>query len=259
MKVREIASAIEALAALRFQDDWDNSGLQVGDPEANVGRVLVCLDVTEEIVLEAVHKGCNMIVSHHPLIFHPLKSITGATYQQRCIAQCLCAGIAVYSAHTSLDNAPSGVNRVIAELLSLGNLQYLSSEYRYPEGFGSGIVGDTPLPVNSEAFAEYIKETFHVKDLRTSSLKGKMVSRVAVCGGAGAFLMQKAIEKGADCFITGELHYHDYFDPGIQLIELGHYQSEQFTIGLLTHHLQSYGIEALPTEYDTNPILYNGR
>lgn len=259
MKVRDIVEVIERLAPRRFQDDWDNSGLQVGDPEAEVGRVLVCLDVTEEIVLEAAHKGCNMIVSHHPLIFHPLKSITGETYQQRCIAQCLCAGIAVYSAHTSLDNAPSGVNRVIAELLSLENLQWLNSEYQYPEGSGSGIIGDTPLPVNSEAFAEYIKETFRVKDLRTSDLKGKMVSRVAVCGGAGAFLMQKALEKGADCFITGELHYHDYFDPGIQLIELGHYQSEQFTIGLLARHLQSYGIEALPTECNTNPILYNGR
>ena len=127
MKVREIVSVIEMTAPLRLQEEWDNSGLQVGFPDADVRKVLVCLDVTEAIVDEAAAKGCGMIVSHHPLLFKPLAQVSDATYQQRCVVKALAAGIAIYSAHTSLDNAPGGVNYKIAELIGLQGLEWLAT------------------------------------------------------------------------------------------------------------------------------------
>ena len=119
MKLREVTAALEHLAPLRLQDEWDNSGLQVGFPEAEIDSVLVCLDVTEAIVDEAIAAKCNLIVSHHPLIFKALRQVSDATYQQRCVVKALAAGISIYSAHTSLDNAPGGVNHRIAALLGL--------------------------------------------------------------------------------------------------------------------------------------------
>ena len=106
MKLKEIIAALERMAPLRLQDEWDNSGLQVGFPEAEVSRVMVCLDITEAIVDEVIANECNMIVSHHPLLFKALRQVSDATYQQRCVVRALAAGISIYSAHTSLDNAP---------------------------------------------------------------------------------------------------------------------------------------------------------
>jgi len=256
MKVKEIVEAIEAKAPLRFQDDWDNCGLQVGCPEAEVKRILVCLDVTEEVMDEALAKGCNMVVSHHPLIFRGLKHVTGESYQERCVIKAVRNDIAVYSAHTSLDNAPGGVNYKIAGMIGLGNLEWL--EPAAGGECGSGVVGDLPEAEDAGAFLARLKAAFGVECLQHSAAEGVSVRRVALCGGAGAFLMGKAVAAGADAFVTGELHYHDYFDPGILLVEMGHYQSEVFTIDLLTDYLRTiFAVgEVLKTETVTNPIRY---
>ncbi|MBQ5627918.1 MAG: Nif3-like dinuclear metal center hexameric protein, partial [Bacteroidaceae bacterium] len=112
-------------APLPLQDGFDNAGLQIGLTEAEVAGVLLCLDVTEAVVDEAVASGCNLIVSHHPLIFSPLKRITGSNYIERCVIKALANGIAIYSAHTNIDNAPGGVNYRIAEKLGLQNVRIL--------------------------------------------------------------------------------------------------------------------------------------
>ena len=125
-KLKDIISLLELAAPRSLQESYDNSGLQVGFPDAEIGKVLVCLDVTEEIVAEAAEKGCSLIVSHHPLIFKALKTVSDATYQQRCVVKALTGGIAIYSAHTSLDNAPGGVNYKIASIIGLDNLSFLS-------------------------------------------------------------------------------------------------------------------------------------
>ena len=121
MKLKEIIAALERLAPLHLQDEWDNSGLQVGFPESDIRRVLVCLDVTEMIVDEAVARGCELIVSHHPLLFKPLRQVSDTTYQQRCVVRALAAGVSIYSAHTSLDNAPGG-GCVVSVFLPTGPL-----------------------------------------------------------------------------------------------------------------------------------------
>ena len=257
-KLKEIISLLESVAPRSLQESYDNSGLQVGFPDAEIGRVLVCLDVTEEIVAEAAEKGCSLIVSHHPLIFRALKSISDASYQQRCVVKALAGGIAIYSAHTSLDNAPGGVNYKIASIIGLEDLSFLSPlEGR--EG-GSGVIGSLPEPMSDRDFVRMLADRFGVRCVRHSKLSEKNISKVALCGGAGAFLASDACNAGADCFVSGEFHYHDFFEyPGLTLVELGHYQSEKFTIELLADLLKSSfpALEVLKTEIDTNPIEYS--
>lgn len=258
MKLREVIAALEHLAPLRLQDEWDNSGLQVGFPESETDSVLVCLDVTEAIVDEAIAAKCNLIVSHHPLIFKALRQVSDATYQQRCVVKALAAGISIYSAHTSLDNAPGGVNHRIAALLGLQKLRWLSP--RDGEDAGSGLVGELPASEPDAAFLARVQRTFGVECLQHSALDGRQVRRVALCGGAGAFLLHDAVCAGADCFISGEFHYHDYFEnQGVLLAELGHYQSEQFTQDLLLEYLHKTcpGLTVRKTTLNTNPICYD--
>ena len=260
MKVRDIIGAIERTAPLRLQDEWDNSGLQVGFLDGEASRVLVCLDVTEAIVAEAIERGCELIVSHHPLIFKALNQVSDTTYQQRCVVKALAKNIAVYSAHTSLDNAPGGVNHKIAEIIGLQNLQWLLP--KEGEDAGSGLIGTLPAPERDFDFLKRLRKSFGVECLRHSECNGRTIKTVALCGGAGAFLMKDAVRKGADCFVTGEFHYHDYFEnDGMLLAELGHYQSEQYTIDLLTELLKAAcpSLEVLKTSINTDPTRYDAR
>ena len=259
MTIRKIADALETLAPLAFQEDYDNAGLQVGLIDDEVTGVLLCLDITEDIVDEAVRKGCNLVVSHHPLIFRSLKHVTGATYQERCVMKAVRNGIALYSAHTNLDNAEDGVNYRIASLIGLQDLEWLE-EKAGAEGCGSGVVGNLPAPEPAAAFLARLKRIFGIECLMHTDPAGAVVRRVALCGGSGSFLMDAALAKGADCFITGEISYHHYFDAdGLLLVAMGHYQSEQFTKDLFRDFLAARfpGLRLEMTETDTNPIHYS--
>ena len=259
MTVNDIIEAIERCAPLRFQEEWDNSGLQLGFRRAAVHKVLVCLDVTEAVVDEAAEAGCEMIVSHHPLIFKALSQVSDSTYQQRCVVKAINKGIAIYSAHTSLDNAPGGVNHKIAELIGLQKLCWLLPG---DGGSGSGLIGSLPAAESDSGFLARIKRIFSVDCLRHSECSGRQIKTVALCGGSGGFLMREAVRQGADCFITGEFHYHDYFEnDGMLLAELGHYQSEQYTIDLLAGLLSEDfpALELMKTALNTNPICYDSR
>lgn len=258
MKVSDVCRAVEKTAPLHLQDDFDNSGLQAGFPEAPVRKVLTCLDVTEAVVAEARERGCDMIVSHHPLLFHPLRQVSCATYQQRCVVDAICNGIAIYSAHTSLDNAPGGVNHRLASMLGLSGLSWLQP--RADGAGGSGVIGSLPAPVRDYEFLSGLKDLFRVECLRHTAPCGKQISKVALCGGSGAFLMRDALRLGADAFITGEMHYHDYFESdGMLLAELGHYQSECCTVGLLRDILAGElpELEVVTTNLNTNATLYD--
>ena len=262
MKLKEIKSFLEGMAPLAVQESWDNSGLQIGCSDKDIHKVMVCLDLTEAVLDEAEAIGADLVISHHPLIFKGLKSISGSTYQERCVRKAILSDIAVYSAHTSLDNILGGVNHKIASLLGLSSLRWLDSGESAETlagtcaGSGSGLIGELPQPVPVEEFLHSVKEKFGVKALKYSPVAaGTTIRRVALCGGSGAFLLPKAVEMGADCFISGEFHYHDYFDPGTLLIELGHYESEQFTQDLLKESLEKAfpGLEIVKTSVNTNP------
>ena len=285
MNLKEIKSFLEGMAPLAVQESWDNSGLQIGCSDKDIHKVMVCLDLTEAVLDEAEAIGADLVISHHPLIFKGLKSISGNTYQERCVRKAILSDIAVYSAHTSLDNILGGVNHKIASLLGLSSLRWLDSgesaegcdekcggaaEKSCGEGAegkcggadavarasGSGLIGELKEPVAAAEFLSTVKTIFSVKALKHSPLSSVTTIRsVALCGGAGAFLLPQAVAKGADCFISGEFHYHDYFDPGTLLIELGHYESEQFTQDLLKESLERAfpELEIVKTSVNTNP------
>ncbi len=213
-KVIDIAKAIEEFAPLSLQESWDNPGLQIGDPEMEVTGVLLCLDVTEEILAEARKRECNMIVSHHPLIFGGLKRLTGATPTERIAAAALKGDIAIYSAHTNLDSAFEGVSYEMAHTLGMKECKPLEPSRTGTSCEGLGIVGIVE-PTPKLEFLRKVKEAFAVKDLRYSAqTPGIVVRKVALCGGSGGSLIKTALASGADVYLGGDLKYHDFTSDG---------------------------------------------
>ena len=259
MKIKEVIAALERFAPLPLQEGFDNAGLQLGLTEAwEVSGALLCLDVTENVLDEAIRKGCNLIVSHHPLIFHKLASISGSNFVERIVMRAIENHVAIVSMHTNMDNARGGVNFKIAEKMGLRDVDFFVRK----EGAdaGSGVIGTLPQPMAAAEFIRLLKERFSVACVMTNELLQRPVSRVAICGGAGSFLLGDAEKAGADAFVTGEMHYHDYFDheQKIQICVIGHYQSEQFTNEIFRDIIEREcpGVRCCMTETCTNPILY---
>lgn len=363
MKIKEIVNALEIFAPLPLQDGFDNAGLQIGLTDAEATGALLCLDVTEAVVDEAITLGYNLIVSHHPLIFKGYKSITGRDYVERCILKAIKNDIVIFSMHTNLDNAPQGVNFKIAEIIGLKNLRILEPKANQllklvtfvPEALadevrnalfaagcgcignydscsynlegkgtfraqpgthpfcgeigelhtehevrietvlpaylqekvqkalieahpyeepaydfyplqnewaqaGSGLVGELEEPETETDFLRRVKKLFEVGCVKHSRMTGRLIQKVALCGGAGAFLLPKAVGAHADVFLTGEVKYHDYFsyENDILIAEIGHYESEQYTKDLLYSIIREKfpTLDVQLTRVNTNPIKY---
>ena len=253
-------SALERFAPLPLQESWDNAGLQVGLTETEVSGALLCLDVTEQIVDEAVRKGCNLIVSHHPLLFRGLKTISDLTDVQRTVMKAIQQQVCVVSMHTNMDNAKAGVNFKIAEKLGLQQVQFFASKTVDGIEAGSGVVGMLTEPLAADDFVKAVKKAFDVECALCNQLLRRPIQKVAICGGAGDFLLDAALAEGADAFITGEMHYHQYFgyEQRIQICVIGHYQSEQFTTEIFRDIIlrECSGVKTCIAETCTNPILY---
>ena len=168
MKIKEVICALERFAPLPLQESYDNAGLQVGLTEVEASGALLCLDVTEEVLDEAVSLGCNLVVSHHPLLFHGLKRVTDRTLVERCLSKAIKNDITIYSAHTNLDNAEDGVNYKIADKLGLEDVRLLqphpvsieSPEGDYTVMAGSGVVGNIQVSEESVKFFWEKKQKF---------------------------------------------------------------------------------------------------
>jgi dinuclear metal center YbgI/SA1388 family protein len=268
VKVKEVLSALEQFAPLPLQESWDNAGLQVGLTEAEVSGALLCLDVTESIIDEAVSRGCNLVVSHHPLLFRGLKTISDLTDVQRTVMKAIQQQVCVVSMHTNMDNALDGVNFRVAAKMGLTQVDFLPSQRRQmaiagtdePVVYGSGVVGLLPEPMDARAFIMMLKERFGVASVRANELLQRPVSRVAICGGSGAFLLGDALRAGADAFVTGEMSYHEFFghEQQLQICVIGHYESEQFTTEVFRDIIESecLGVRTCIAETLTNPIIY---
>lgn len=256
VRIKEVVDALERFAPLPLQEDYDNAGLQVGLTETEVSGALLCLDVTEKIVDEAVAYGCNLIVSHHPLIFRKLAHITDADHVQRTVTKAIKNDITIVSMHTNLDNAAGGVNFKIAEKIGLSDVRFLEKG----AASGSGVIGTLADPMPPAEFMTMLKRTFDVESIQANQLLKRKISRVALCGGAGAFLLERAIGNGADAFVTGEMHYHEFFghEQEIQITVIGHYQSEQFTNEVFKEIIENEcpGVKCFLTKTNTNPIIY---
>ncbi len=363
MKAGELCSYLDTAVPLSLQESYDNSGLQVGRPGKEINAALLTLDVTEEVLGEAVSKGCDIIISHHPVIFNGLKKLAWNTPAERIIARAIKDDIAIYSSHTNLDMLSNGVSGKMAERLGLSDMKILqplkgrliklvtfvpddhldrvrdavfsagagsignydrcgfvasgTGSFRAGEGtnpfagergqmhfenesrfetvlfahfrdqvvkalleahpyeevaydlyplendnidLGLGCYGYLQDALSERDFLELVAGRLESGGLRYSNLNGKMIRKVAVCGGSGSSLLRDAVACRADAFVTGDIKYHTWFDAdnSILLADCGHFESEKFS----TEVLHDLIIKKFPTfalrfsETNTNPINY---
>ena len=362
-QIQDVTRYLETIAPPAYQESYDNARLIVGNPQAEVTGILVSLDAIESVVDEAIAQGCNLVVSHHPIVFRGLKSLTGATYVERTVIKAIKHDIALYAIHTNLDNVHHGVNRRISERLGLQNLRILAPkadtlqklvtfvpladtdhvlralgeagagqignykncsfrtagtgtfqpneqasphigeagkqeqveeqriEVMYPahlstqilaalrsahpyeevayyqqalanenQEVGSGMIGELPTPLSGTEFLAYLKQKMQLPIIRHTQLLDTPVQRVAVCGGAGSFLLPHALRQHADAFVTADYKYHEFFDADGRLViaDIGHYESEVFTKELLGELLSKKFVNfaVLLSEVSTNPVFY---
>ncbi len=259
MKISEIIQLLEDFASPEYQEDYDNSGLIAGDIQTDCSGVLVSLDCTEELIKEAVEKKCNLIVSHHPLIFRPLPRITPENGVGKALIAAMKNDMTIYSIHTNLDNVMGGVNARIADKIGLQNRKILSPRSG-DTAIGSGMIGDLKLPVSETQILKQLKESFRVPIIRHSSLTGRSISRIAICGGAGSFLISNALQEGADWFVSSDIRYHEFFggEGKMVIADIGHFESEQFTVDLLHDViLEKFpNFAVLKSGIVTNPVNY---
>jgi dinuclear metal center YbgI/SA1388 family protein len=264
MSISEISLFLETLAPLDFQEDYDNCGLILGERSEACRGILVSLDTTEAVIQEAVQRNCNLVISHHPLIFHGLKQINAETGTGLTVMAAIRHGVAVFAMHTNLDNVLSGVNGAMADKLGLVNRRLLLQKPGSGSGKrgepGSGLIGELSDPVSEKEFLAGVREKFGVPVIRHSQLTGRPVKRVALCGGAGSFLIINALLGKADFFITADIRYHEFFDADGKLVlaDIGHYESEQFTTDLLHDAIQKKfpNFAVLKAGTATNPVHY---
>lgn len=259
MNVEAITQKLEILAPLEHQEGYDNAGLIVGRPDMEVTGVLVTLDSTEAVIQEAIQKNCNLIVAHHPIVFSGLKRFNEASYVERTVMLAIKHEIAIYATHTNLDKAWQGVNAKICERIGLQPKDFLAPETT-DEHIGSGMLATLPEPMNELAFLKHLKRSMNLPLVRHTPLLGRQVRKVAVCGGAGSFLLPLALRAGADFFITADYKYHQFFDAEGRTViaDIGHYESEAFTIDLLADYIRGAfsGIVVKESDTNTNPVHY---
>ena len=258
MLIGDIIKPIEEFAPLSLQEPYDNAGLIVGrlDDELR-GGVLLAVDVTETVIAEAIERGCGLIITHHPIIFHPLKRLNSASVVERCVEMAIRNNIALYACHTNLDSAPNGMSWRVGEMLGLKDMEVLQPT---SEGAGFGVVGTLAEPMVEGDFLKRVKQTFSVEALRHSALLGREVKRVAICTGAGASLMAEAKASGCDIYLTADLKYNDFYTPDSHfvVVDMGHFESEFCVIAILFDILSKIFINfALhKSAQSKNPVHY---
>ncbi|MBT3303280.1 MAG: Nif3-like dinuclear metal center hexameric protein [Bacteroidetes bacterium] len=370
MILKEIIAKIEEQFPSVYQEDYDNSGLICGSDDLEINGINICVDVTEDVLNEAIKNGQNLIVSHHPILFKGIKKLKGSNYVERILIQAIKNDIAIYAVHTNMDNMWFGINTYLANLFGLKNIQVLKplekalykitvfcpdmklsdgqyvpgkvrnamfgagagkigdydscsfnydgyGTYRGLEGTdpfigskgktnvqkevkietvvpvhlkskvinamleahpyeevaydvfsldnayskaGAGVIGDLPLEMKETDFLKLIKEKLGSQLIRHSQLLKQKVSKVAICGGSGSFLLKDALMQKAQAFISADFKYHEFFDADHKILisDVGHFESEQFTIDilhdLLIKNFTTFAISK--TKVNTNPINY---
>ena len=258
MKIKDVTSVIETFAPLRWQESYDNAGLVVGREDDEVHAALLAVDVTEDVLDEAARLGCDLVITHHPIVFHPLKRFNSADAVQRCVERAIRRGIALYACHTNLDSAPGGMSWYLADMLGIGSLQLLQPSAE--EGVGFGVVGDLPEPVRTVDFLQRVRERLSVRVVRPRGIAAERFVRVALCAGAGASLIGDAPRAGAGLYITADLKYNDFMTPdkALTVADIGHFESEYCAIRLLfdilSKNLCTFAVRK--SECSRNPVNY---
>lgn len=243
-KVKEIIGIMKKIAPEEFayNKEYDNIGLIVGDPEAEVGCVLCCLDVTDNVLDEAVKNGAQMIISHHPMIFHPIKNIISTDSLGRKIFKAIQKGIAIYAAHTNLDFVKDGINDFVANALGLIDICPLDPYISGEEGFGR--VGNLSSRINCMVLKAEVRALLKDDYVRIVGEPNRDVKRIAVINGAGGgdiAYVDMAMKAGADCLITADVKHHVAiyaYDNKITIIEPQHFTMEYAYISRLVKILK---------------------
>lgn len=240
--VKDIYAFLDRKAPFSYQMSYDNSGFLVGRGETEVDRLMVSLDITGEVVNEALETGCQLIVSHHPVIFHPAKTITDGDPTGRVLLALTENRVAAICAHTNLDAAAGGVNDALAEKLGLQNIVFLCEEGRACDGtsYGIGRVGEVHGFNDARSFAAFVREALNAQGLRLEDA-GKPVCKVAVGGGACGNMLSDAAALGCDTFVTADVKYNVFLDAramGVNLIDAGHFSTEDVVCPVLARWLE---------------------
>ena len=258
MTTREIVNIIESEYPKFSQEIWDNSGLLIDNENAETTGILICFDITEESIKEAIEKNCNFIISHHPLFINGLKKISQDTYTERCVRLAIKNDIAIYCCHTPVDKSRHGISFKMAEKLGLENVDFLCKD---ADGdFGLGIVGEFKEAMNTMDFISLVKNTFAPSAVRYATKGEKTIKKVAFCGGSGASLIPSAMKAKVDAYICGDIKHHDFFNSqeGILLVDAGHFETEieikDLFFSIFSKKIPNFAVHLAKT--DKSPINY---
>lgn len=254
VKCQVVMDALESIAPKRLAEDWDNPGLLVGAFNQDIHKILVCLDVSDGVVEQAIVAGANMIVAHHPLIFKGLKKIRTDLPLGARLQQLLKHDIAVAAAHTNLDIAVGGVNDVLAQAIGLEKLSTFVITSQQEDGTveSLGRMGSLPAPMTAADFARQVRDALPAEHVRLVDAGARPVRKVALCSGSGAEFIQKAAFMGADVYVTGDVKYHEAqtaVELGMHVIDAGHFATEFPVVEVLRDRLAAelaeYHLEVL--------------
>ena len=260
MKIKDITSVIEQAAPLSAQESYDNSGLIVGNPEAEVRSALICVDITEEVMDEAQALGADMVISHHPIIFHPIRRLTDTGYVERVVGRAIKSGAALYACHTNLDAIRGGMSFKLAELLGVVDAEILSLAAPSDPDVGFGVIGRLGKEMSAADFLRGVMQKLNLKSLRHSDICDRPVKRVAICSGSGASLIESAAAAGADVYLAADFKYNDFLnaDGRLTVADIGHFESEYCAIDLIydiiTKKISTFALHK--SKNSRNPVNY---
>lgn len=236
VRVRQIIDWIDSWAPFRFALSWDNSGLQVGNPEAFVGRVLIALDAGTQVIDEAERLGCKCLVTHHPLLFRPIQTLRTDSWPGSIIARAIISGINIIAAHTNVDAASGGTNGQLKDLLGLEDVSPIEAEAALAgesQYSGLGLTGLLPRALTVGELARQLSERLGSAEITMVGDIEKPVRRAAICSGSGGSLMGNVVAAGVDVYITGDIKYHDAkfaVESGLAILDVGHFASEKLVL-----------------------------
>lgn len=247
-KIKDVVAVLDEAFPLSSQDSWDNSGLIVGDPEMELRGILLSVDINEGVVAEAINRGCNIIVSHHPILFRGLKRINGKNDEERTIVAAIKNDIALCAFHTPADKSPRGLSYQIGKTIGLkGMTTFVPDKGGYEkEGqtSGYGVVGEMDEAMDAGEFMSMLKSRLGTLCVKHNQYTRK-VKRVAVCTGSGSEFIDRAMAVGVDAYVTGDVKYHQFQmgEERLLIADVGHYESEEISKNLFFEILK----EKMPT------------
>ena len=256
MKIRDVIKKIEEKYPIYIKEKWDNVGFLVGNKESEITKVIVTLDVTMDVIDEAIEKGANLIISHHPFIFDSIKNVTASTILGNKIIKLIKHDISVYSMHTNLDMADDGLNDYLAQKLELVDVEKLNPD-KFEDAYMR--VGNLKYEMTLKEFANFIKQKLMLEHIiLVSQDESKNVKKIAICSGSGKSFIKDSMKMKVDCYVTGDINYHtalDALEDDFNIIDAGHFGTEKIVTELLAKYLQeNIEVEIIKTEKMINPL-----